>query len=210
MLILNGSKTNFTNSTLIVGSLHVHPGGELNFIRGENTVYHNNNWTIEGNVSSNELHIMNGTYDGEVNIIVESGGNLTLYDGANITNGDNVSANFNIIVRFRGLLSITDSQISNSGWDNEVGKRGLEINTTNVTFNNVTIKDSFIGATIYSDNISITNSTFKNWTQGGIFLRESNNNIIDNNLLNGSSNGIDADITNNLTISNNRLIGISL
>ena len=81
-------------------------------------------------------------------------------NGANITNGEVSSANFGFVVEDGTILKLIDSYISNSGWDDSVGQRGLEINASDAILDNVTIEDSYISVTIYSDNVNISSKGF--------------------------------------------------
>jgi len=110
IIVQNGGSLKFLRSEVIFDNLIIEDGGYVEFSNGGNTVWHNGDWNISGTVVSNhETHRMNVTSDGEFNINVLPGGNLTIMNGSNITNGESLTSEYGFYVN--GTFFAEDSYL---------------------------------------------------------------------------------------------------
>ncbi|MBT7402839.1 hypothetical protein HN777_03550, partial [Candidatus Woesearchaeota archaeon] len=126
----------YDNVTLYVEEFVVESGAYVEFRNGGNTVWHNGDWNISGTVVSNsETHRINVTSDDEFGINVLAGGNLTILNGTNITNGEDATSEYYFNVY--GDLSLEDSYISEMTADGVYIYSGAVVNALgNITFSN--------------------------------------------------------------------------
>jgi parallel beta-helix repeat protein len=143
---------------------------------------------------------LNGTTDGTYGINVTSGGKFYIYDNdnnpattsdaSNITNGDNSSFNYFFIINSGTTFEMKNSYLGYAGWENTVGKRGLEINTTVTEFSGNTLANNqYDGLALYSDNNIIFNNTFSSNYGDHMYLWYSDNNNVSNNRITFSTLG---------------------
>ena len=105
----------YDSVVLYVDDLIIEEGGYLEFRNGGQTVWHNGDWNISGTVLTNhETHRINVSIDGEFGINV-LGGNFTIMNGTNITNGESATAEyyFNVLGNFSLENSFVSEMISN-------------------------------------------------------------------------------------------------
>ncbi len=165
---------------------------DLNILQGGSLTFENVKLWL--NMSSN---------GGSV-ITVEQGGAMNITKASSINSTDSAK-HYAFIVESGSIFSMTDSFLSEAGWDYRyVKERGLEINTTVTDFRNNTLINNYNGVTFYSNNNIIIGNTITDSSLVGIYLYYgSSNNTIINNTLNSNHHGI-ASLTNS---SSNIIIG---
>jgi len=179
-----------------------------NILCEDKNIILNGSLVINGILSFRNVTLrINNSYDGENNIEVNASGEFyiydrdynrsTTYDISNIT-AYNVSNNFNFILNAGSKFRMYNSFLSYAGW--ESGNEGFKVFTNNITIINSTLSNNYDG--IYLSNSS--NNTFTN-----IIINNSNssdfyllNNSINNTALNNSFNKTKVFIndTSNLTV----------
>ena len=127
---------------------------------------------------------LNLTSDGNSRIRVYSGGamNVTDNDGdGSLINSTDSSNEFGFVVDSGSTFSMINSELSECGWEESEGGRGLEINTTQINFTGNNVSNSFKGIILYSDNNTISRNNFISTGSHAIFLYFSNNNTMEYN-----------------------------
>jgi parallel beta-helix repeat protein len=171
-----------------------------------------------GNLTFRNITLqVNNSFNGEYEIIVQSGGQINIYDldsDKSTTNDMSIierggAFGYTIIVDNGAVLEMRNSKLSGAGWNS--GNRGLEISADNSIIQNNNITDNYNGLTILSDNNLIENNDFTENSNYGIYVNGLNNNISSNIVkVSGGNEGIFAeDIASDLLIDNNVITGPS-
>lgn len=152
---------------------------------------------------------MNLTLNGQYWIDVENGGNLTITNDSLIT-AYNQSNKYYIRV-FNGAKFLLDnSEISYAG-PNTGDKRGLYIETQNVSITNSRIHGNYAGVYISSsNNISLINNSISDCLLGVSVWTSNNISLINNSIFDNITSGIQMIISTNGTIINNTFVNCGL
>jgi len=210
LVIESGGFLNLSGISLTVNNFTVQSGGRFTIEDSKTTMWVNGNWTISGFVNiTNTTVRMNGTVDGEVGINVTSTGWLIVNDSSNITNGDTADAEFFFIVNSGSNFSMEDSYLSEAGWTDSLGKRGLEINISNISIKNNVFSNNYHSLSFYSGDNFIFNNTFIDEFRG-IYLDSSDNNSIYLNTFNSTTYAVSAWTCSYNNISSNSFIDNSI
>ncbi len=126
------------------------------------------NLTINGTGNltfHNVTLIMNTTYNGSSMINISGYATINQSNITGINQTASLSWQYAFITRVKNAgpdlpnsITIINSHISRTGWNDALGQRGLELNNTPTNFSGNNITNSFIGLTIYSSNTYIQNS----------------------------------------------------
>jgi len=151
----------------------------------------------------NSTLYFNVTYNGEYNITIEAGGNLTAissrlgsYDGTN---------KFCIFAKNGSALRLVDTNISDVGFD--IYNPGILVETQNVFSINVRITNSYIGYFISdTENISIVGG-YLDCSYAGIYINGSSNISMDNIFIDVSLNtyGVYIIYSSNITLMDSNM-----
>ncbi|MFQ5980941.1 MAG: right-handed parallel beta-helix repeat-containing protein [Candidatus Heimdallarchaeota archaeon] len=167
----------------------------------------------------NVLLRMNGSFDGQYNITIYNGGNLTIEANSMVT-AFNSSYAWYLAAKAGSTILLNDSTFSYAGWQQGLNGdlSGLWINTDGAQINNCTIQYNYIGLALYQAKHSlIANNNVNNSSETGIWLISSTNNTLSGNIVRNSTqmgiNLFSSSNNNTLlgnTITNSSLYGIQL
>ncbi|RJQ17035.1 PGF-pre-PGF domain-containing protein [Candidatus Woesearchaeota archaeon] len=118
---------------------------------------------------------MNNLAPGSAGIYVLSGGSLNVTHSVMRGNG------FLMRIDTGSSFSMVDSTVEDVGFNDDIGKRGIEVYTTVTKFSGNRFTDSWIPVTFYSDNNRVERNIFDS-NNYGIVLHGSDYNIIDGNV----------------------------
>jgi len=169
-IVVNGSGyVNFTNVTVYInGNTTVESGGTFYSSSGS-TIWQNGNITIDGTyILDGETLRMNGTSDGEFMINVRTGGNMTVFNNSNITNGEDTDDAYIFDVDSGATFDLRYSHVEHVGYTTSAPKRGLEIANVGSQIINNTFDYLNQGIVHTGGGITLTNNT--------VSIRPDNNN----------------------------------
>jgi len=183
--IQSGTTLTLINTTLHVNNTIIEIGGTMIIQESKNTIWQHGNLTINGQYTLNGSTLrMNATEDGELGILVNTTGNMTVINASNITNGTG-SGKFFFIVRSSSNFTMIDSNLSYVGWSTTTGTMGLEINTSGLIFTNNTLNNNEHGIVLHENakNTTITGNRITNNNRRAIYLLETDRVNITNNTI---------------------------
>lgn len=158
-----------TNVTLITGNATI--AGNLSVIDSTNTVWQNENLIITGlYILDNSTMRVNGTSNGSIGISVESGGEMQVINGANVSNGNDADVRYFFRVHSGSTFNMSGSYLSYAGWADSAGNRGLMINSSTATVENSFISNSYVGLMLYGDSANVINNTISDVDLYGIYI----------------------------------------
>ncbi len=200
------------------------------YTSGSDTAISGASWTInKTEIIENEVRVINEM------IIIEAGGELIIenstifinssinrilgievYSGGNLTIRDSRITAYNskfryyIWARHGAKLYISGSEISYAGIEQE-GKRGVRIDTENVTIEDSHIYNNFIGLVLNSaNNVLIVNNNITANTMDGILVFNSTNITIKRNNIAGNGFGLRLIISKDVVVYLNNFIDNSV
>ncbi len=186
---------NVTDSILIVNNWQTNG----TTIVDPSTIWLNGDLEINNNTIWNETTVrVNGTVDGEYNININAGGNLTIVQNSNITNGEDPTANYRFRVYSGAGFDARDSTIEKVGWQTGAipyQDQGIWIGAANISMLNITINTDYGGIVFsQSEHNLVENCTINNLTSAtvyGIYMRYTNySNFTNNRIYVGDDYGI--------------------
>ena len=174
------------NTTLVCENMEITTQGNI-------TIQDNGNITFR-----NVTLVINNSENGEHGIRVLSEGKFYIYDNDNNKDTTNDASNitafntaneFFFIVDSGSTFEMKNSRMSEAGWTTTIGKRGLEINTTNSEIIGNYLYNNMYVLVLYSDyNIIEGNNVSSPLVPSyGLYIANSSNNSIKNNTMDGNN-----------------------
>lgn len=229
----NGGRLELSRGRFIFYRVNVSDGGFMYVKDAKQTIWINNNLTISGGFALDNATLrMNTTTTNNcsIGINVSSTGSLMLNNSANITTGSTNRYRYMLNTSSGSNLSMNDSVIEYAGCTTN-SMRSPIIRGNLLSFNNnlftydvgpeihssvAIISNSNFSRNadrtllLFSPVCNVTNSTFSNSLQGGLYLGCSNSNFSNINIINTSGGALSGmqvtgsnNIFNNLLVKNN-------